>query len=74
MIKTRETAEQRTARHRKEYISELGNLPEEAARIQANFYFRPHGLYECDLAAGRWDESDRRFSGIAEPFWKERLG
>jgi len=33
-----------------------------------NFYFRPGGLYEIDLERGGWDESDRLFSGIAEPF------
>ena len=72
MIRTGESAEQRTARHRKEYIQELSDLPEASARIQANFYFRR--LYGIDLAAGRWDESDRRFSGIPESFAKERLG
>jgi hypothetical protein len=74
MIKTVETLQERRARHMKEYLQELRGLPEEVARIQANFYFRPHGLYESDLAAGRWDESDRVFSGITESFWLERLG
>lgn len=73
MIKTGESAEQRTARHRKEYRQGLGDLPEEEARTIENFYFRPGGLYEIDLQRGRWDESDRTFSGIAESLWRERL-
>jgi len=72
MIKTGESAEQRTARHRKEYLEGLGDLRAEEARILVNFYFRR--LYEIDLERGRWDESDRIFSGIAESFWLERLG
>jgi hypothetical protein len=73
MIKTCETIEERRARHMKEYLLALQGLPEETARIQANFYFREHGLYEFDLAAGRWDQSDRVFAGIPEPFAKERM-
>jgi hypothetical protein len=74
MIRTGESAEERKNRHRKEYMEGIGNLPEEERRTLANFYFRPGGLYELDLTAGRWDESDRVFSGITESFWKERLG
>jgi len=73
MIRTSENAEERRTRHRKEFIEELSDLPAEEARILANFYFRPGGLYEFDLAAGRWDQSDRIFSKIPESFWKERL-
>jgi len=72
MIKTGESSEQRTARHRKEYIGGLGDIPEEEARILVNFYFRR--LYEIDLTRGAWDESDRIFAGIPESFAKERLG
>jgi hypothetical protein len=74
MIKTGESLVELRARHQKEYLEGLSNLSEETARIQMNFYFREHGLYEFDLACGVWDESDRRFSGIAESFWLERLG
>jgi hypothetical protein len=73
MIKTGEISEERRARHRKEFVAGPGDVSKEAARITENFYFRPGGLYEIDLERGGWDESDRLFSGIAEPFWKERL-
>ena len=39
MIKTGESAEQRTARHRKEYRQGLGDLPEEEARPLRTFTF-----------------------------------
>ena len=73
MIKTGETLQERRARHQKEFLQELGNFPAETARILMNFYFRKNGLYEADLAAGRWDESDRAFAGIPESLPKERL-
>jgi hypothetical protein len=73
MIKTGEISEERRARHRKEFVEGLGDVSKEAARVTENFYFRPGGLYEIDLERGSWAESDRLFSGIAEPFWKKRL-
>ena len=73
MIRTSETLEERRARHMKEYLLALQGLPVETARIQVNFYFRPGSLYGLDLAAGRWDQSDRVFAGIPEPFAKERM-
>jgi len=44
MIRTGESLQERRARHMKEYLQELRGLPEASARIQANFYFRSHGL------------------------------
>ena len=74
MIRTGETLGERRVRHQKEFLQGISNLPTDEARILLNFYFRPSGLYSIDLASGKWDESDRRFSGIAESFWLERLG
>jgi len=74
MIRTGESTQERRMRHRKEFLDGLGDLTEEEARTLENFYFRPGGLYEIHLVSGRWDESDRIFAGIAESFWKERLG
>ena len=74
MIRTGESEQERRTRHRKEFVEGLGDLPKEEARAIENFYFRPGGLYEIDLVKGRWDQSDRIFSGIAESFWLERLG
>jgi hypothetical protein len=73
MIRTGESLQERRARHMKEYLQELRGLPEASARIQANFYFRSHGLYQCDLESGKWDQSDRRFAGIPESLPRERL-
>ena len=73
MIRTGESLQERRARHMKEYLQELRGLPEASARIQTNFYFRSGGLWELDLASGKWDQSDRNFAGIPESFAKERL-
>ena len=73
MIKTCETLLERRARHQKEFLKGLRGLPEASARIQANFYFRPGGLWELDLAIGRWDSSDRAFAAIPESLARERL-
>jgi hypothetical protein len=73
MIKTCETLLERRVRHQKEFLEGLRGLPEASARIQTNFYFRSGGLWELDLASGKWDQSDRNFAGIPESFAKERL-
>jgi len=73
MIRTGESLVERRVRHQTEYLEGLRGLPEASARILLNFYFRPGGLWELDLLAGRWDASDRAFAGIPESLPRERL-